>query len=110
LETRFDSFEAFWPFYLAQHSRAGTRRLHLLGTACAAVCLLVMVATLDVRWFVAAFALAYAFAWSGHYLVEDNHPATFTYPLWSLRGDVRMFRLWVAGRLEEEISRQRRPS
>lgn len=43
-----------------------------------------------------AVAFAYAFAWIGHFVVEGNRPATFTYPLWSLAGDFRMCgRMWT---------------
>ena len=41
---------------------------------------------------------AYACAWVGHFVVEKNRPATFTYPLWSLAGDFRMWSEMVRGR------------
>jgi len=34
---------------------------------------------------------AYAFAWIGHFFVEKNRPATFKYPIWSLRGDLKLW-------------------
>jgi hypothetical protein len=34
---------------------------------------------------------AYAFAWTAHFFVEKNKPATFTYPVWSLRGDLKLW-------------------
>lgn len=42
---------------------------------------------------------AYTFAWLGHALVEHNKPATFTYPVFSLLGDLRMAADMVTGRL-----------
>ena len=55
----------------------------------------------------AAPLAGYGFAWVGHFFFEKNRPATFTYPLWSLRGDFRMFWLTLVGRMGTEIERAR---
>jgi hypothetical protein len=101
---RFASYEEFWPYYLREHSRAGTRTLHFIGTNLALIA--VAAAILLTPWWLAAAPLAgYLFAWAGHLLFERNRPATFQYPWWSLRGDFRMWRFIWLGRLGEELRR-----
>ena len=49
--------------------------------------------------------VAYGFAWSGHFLVEHNRPATFRHPWLSLLGDHKMAWLALNGRLIAEYKR-----
>jgi hypothetical protein len=103
--SRLKSFADFWPHYLREHSRAGTRALHYAGTT---LVVLIAVAALATRlwWLFWALPVAgYGFAWAAHMAVERNRPATFTYPLWSLAGDFRMWAMWLTGRLGPELER-----
>ena len=99
------SFADFWPHYLREHSRPGTRALHFAGTGL--VLLLAGAALLSGEWLLLpAVPLAgYGFAWASHAAVERNRPATFTHPLWSLAADFRMFFLWLTGGLGGELAR-----
>ena len=101
------SYEAFWPFYVSEHLGETTRRLHFLGTALVLVALLAAV-LVSPWWLLGAPLAGYSFAWVGHFFFEKNKPATFTYPLWSLRGDFRMFWLTLMGRMGPELERARK--
>jgi hypothetical protein len=98
------TYEEFWPFYVSQHMHPRTRALHFAGTALVLASLAAAV-LVSPAWLLMAPVAGYGFAWIGHFFVEKNRPATFTYPLWSLRGDFRMFRLMLVGRMEPEVRR-----
>jgi hypothetical protein len=102
---RLGSFEAFWPFYVGEHRSPTNRGLHYAGTT--GVIGLLTWAILSQTWWVFAILplCGYGFAWYGHFIVEKNRPATFTYPLWSLMGDFKMFGLAMTGRMRGEVVR-----
>jgi hypothetical protein len=105
--SRLASYEEFWPFYVSQHRDPLNRRLHFVGTTLVLGSLAagVLVSPL---WLLAAPVAGYGFAWAGHFFFEKNKPATFTYPLWSLRGDFRMYRLTLLGRMSPELEKAAR--
>ena len=49
--------------------------------------------------FPAGVAFAYGCAWTGHFGLEGNRPATFEYPLWSLVSDWKLWAEMARGRL-----------
>ena len=102
---QYTRFGEFWPFYLREHSKPRTRALHYFGTTL--VVLLAIAALVTGRFLL--FALmplaGYFFAWIAHFGVEKNRPATFTYPLWSLGADFKMWWLWLTGRLGPELDK-----
>ena len=95
---RFQSFAAFYPHYIHEHSNRTCRRIHVVGSALVLVVLAAAIATLNPWWLLAMPLVGYGFAWVGHFFFEKNRPATFKYPLWSLMGDWRMFFETVTGR------------
>ncbi|MGB3722880.1 MAG: DUF962 domain-containing protein [Pacificimonas sp.] len=102
---KYQTFAAFWPFYLREHAKPQTRALHYIGTSLV-VAIAVTALLTGLWWLLLAMPLAgYLFAWIAHFTVEKNRPATFTYPLWSLYADFRMWALWISGRLRPELKR-----
>lgn len=99
-DRQYNSFSDFWPYYLAEHSKPATRLLHYLGTVIAIGFLITVIAIGKWWLFPIAFIPGYAFAWVGHFFIEKNRPATFTYPLWSFMGDWKMLALMLTGRLK----------
>jgi len=101
---RIESYEAFWPYYVSEHRDATCRRLHFVGTTLVYGCLVAGAVVSPWLWLATPFA-GYGFAWLGHFGFEKNRPATFTYPLWSLRADFRMYYYTLLGRMPAELQR-----
>jgi hypothetical protein len=96
---KFSSFAEFYPFYLGEHAKRATRRLHFLGSSLALLCLAALIFTADPWWLAAALIAGYGFAWFAHLVFEKNRPATFRYPLYSLMGDWVMFWQILTGKI-----------
>ena len=89
--TRFDSFAAFYPFYLAEHRNPACRALHFAGSTLVLALVVLAIASANAWWLLAIPVAGYGFAWLGHFGFEKNRPATFRYPLYSLLGDWVMY-------------------
>ena len=102
-EKKFKDFKSFYPFYLTEHSNYMNRLLHFIGTLILLLCLVIGIIT-GIWWLFAVIPfVGYGFAWTGHFFIEKNRPATFTYPLYSLASDFVMFWHILTGRINEKI-------
>ena len=100
MHREYTTFKRFYPFYLSQHSNPISRKLHYLGTSL--VILLLAMVLIKQQWLGLLLlpVTGYLFAWVGHFFFEKNRPATFTYPLYSLRADFTMLFEALTGRLD----------
>ena len=105
MTNRIANFAEFWPYYLREHSRPATRALHYFGTSLVLALAAYALLTGKLLLLIAIPLAGYFFAWVGHFGIEKNRPATFTYPLWSLGADFKMWWMWLTGRLGPELQR-----
>ena len=96
---RFASFREFYPYYLAEHRNRTSRRLHVIGTLLAVAIAAGALVTSRWAWLLAVPLAGYLPAWVGHFFFEGNSPASFRYPLYSLRGDFSMLAEVITGRM-----------
>jgi hypothetical protein len=101
---QFATYDEFFAFYVRAHSDPRNRMMHAIGT------------TLGFGIMVAAFVtghpwyaflwipIAYGFAWTGHFLLEGNTPATFGHPFWSFISDFKMLGLMATGKLGKYLN------
>jgi hypothetical protein len=102
---RIQSFEEFWPFYIGEHRLPLVRALHYLGTSMGTLTMVLAVLRGPLWLAPIALVLGYGPAWVGHFFIEQNKPASFKYPLWSLRADYKMLWLAARGRMSAEVTR-----
>jgi hypothetical protein len=102
---RYETFEEFWPYYVGEHKDPLCRACHYVGTTLALGTIATAALTANPAWLLLTPVVGYGPAWFGHFVIERNRPATFKYPLWSLRGDLRMLRYALEGRMAAEVER-----
>tara|TARA_B100000963_G_C22185412_1_gene476346 strand:- start:199 stop:504 length:306 start_codon:yes stop_codon:yes gene_type:complete len=87
----YKSFKEFYPYYLKEHGLPRTKLFHFMGTFFSFIFLTLLFISLNPLYFFAALLSGYGAAWISHFFIEKNKPATFSYPLYSLMGDYKMF-------------------
>jgi len=103
-QKQFATYEEFFIHYLREHSDRRNRVLHavgtLLGLAVVAAAFIFRHPLYALTWPI----VSYGCAWTGHFLIEGNKPATFGHPFWSFISDFRMLWLMLTGRLEQRLA------
>lgn len=102
-EKQFSSYDEFFDFYLQQHSNPANRALHATGTILGLGVVGGALLARKPMYALLFFPVGYGFAWTGHFLVEKNKPATFGHPLWSFVSDFRMLGLMLSGKLDSRL-------
>lgn len=97
-ETVYKNFKEFYPYYLTEHTKVGTRVTHFIGTSLFFVFLVMAIVKSDPIYLLPTVIVPYAFAWAGHFFIEKNKPATFQYPGMSLRGDFKLYFQLLSGK------------
>ncbi|KAL8102242.1 hypothetical protein AgCh_026937 [Apium graveolens] len=101
---RFRDMDEFWPYFVSQHSKPATRKLHLAGTSTSVLCLIYCL-MFNWRLLFVVPVVAYGVAWYSHFFVERNVPASFGHPLWSFLCDMKMCFLVATGEMDAEVER-----
>jgi len=106
MSDRIQTFEEFWPFYVLEHSKKATRIAHFIGTTAFLSILGTAIIKKKPLLVPLSIVSGYAPAWFGHFVIEGNRPATFKYPLWSLKADFIMWGKTIAGTMDAEVEAQ----
>ena len=102
---RIQTYQEFYKFYLSQHNNKTCRLLHVIGTTVVlALAITALYHQMPKLWILVPIA-GYGFAWVGHFFFEKNKPATFQYPLWSLKSDFKMYFDILLGKISLDNSK-----
>ena len=102
-QPEFSNYEEFFTFYLHEHNDPRNRAMHAAGTLLG-LCMLIVPFVVGHPWYALLWpVVSYAFAWTGHFLIEGNKPATFGHPFWSFVSDFKMLGLMATGKLKARM-------
>ncbi|MBI4397763.1 MAG: DUF962 domain-containing protein [Candidatus Omnitrophica bacterium] len=92
------NFKEFWPVYVMAHQNPVNRLFHFAATLTSILMSLFFAVTGKLIFLILTPVASYALAWAGHFLHEKNTPLTWTYPVYSLVADYKMFILMLLGK------------
>ena len=103
--SEFENFEAFFRYYVSQHSKPATRWVHFASTHLGALITLFAVVRRRPALLPLVPIAIYGPAFASHYLIEKNSPVTLKgNVLWAMRGDLTMVWTMWRGR-DSELTR-----
>ena len=91
MKKEFNSFEEFFPYYIDEHKNKYNKLLHFIGTCTFLAFIVALIITGEPKHIFYGFLSGYAWAWTGHFFIEKNKPATFYFPVYCFFGDCKMF-------------------
>ncbi|WP_111858584.1 DUF962 domain-containing protein [Acinetobacter sp. CFCC 10889] len=93
------NYSEFYRFYLTEHRNITSRRLHALGSSVGLYFFSKAIRQRKAKYVVYGLVSGYACAWVGHFIFEQNKPASFKQPLYSFISDWRMLSDILRGNL-----------
>ena len=105
MEKKINSFTSFYPYYLKEHQHKWCRIFHFIGTTMVLALPITALYHSNPSLLYLIPVVGYGFAWAGHLFFEKNKPATFKYPLWSLRADFKMYFEILSGKISIDESK-----
>jgi len=102
-DNKITNFTEFYPMYLREHSNPICRALHYIGSILVLAVVFTALATSQYMLLWSLPVIGYGFAWIGHFFIEKNRPATFTYPFYSLLGDWVMLKDFLTGKINQKL-------
>lgn len=97
---KYKSLKEFYPYYLSEHQNVTCRRLHFVGTSLVIGLLIYFVISGNWKYAWTILLAGYGFAWIGHFFFENNRPATFKNPFYSLASDFIMYKDILVGKIK----------
>lgn len=107
MSERIQTYKEFYAFYLNEHRKLGTRVFHFLGILFVFIIIGYVIYSGKERFLWYIPILGYGFAWLSHAFIERNRPATFKYPLWSLRSDFKLFFELLIGKQKFKVNQSK---
>ena len=99
MKERIQTYEEFYKYYLSEHQNTASRLLHVVGTTIVIALTITAIYHRNFKLLLLVPVAGYGFAWVGHFFFEKNKPATFKYPLWSLKSDFKMYFDILSGKI-----------